>query len=66
MAGNMEHKNSAKIRPGPRNIGTLSWNGLKICDEIWKSNVDLCCLQEFRLRGSWARLIGLQGRRNKL
>ena len=66
MAGNVQYKNCAKIRLGTLNIGTLNWNGLQICDELWKRNVDLCCLQEVRWRGCGARLIGLQGRRNKL
>ena len=50
MAGNMEYKNSVKIRLGTRNIGALNGKGLEICDEIWKSNVDLCCLPEVRWR----------------
>ena len=28
--------------------------------------MDLCCLQEVRLRGFWAGVIGLQGRKYKL
>ena len=44
------------------------WNpdGLEICDEPWKRNVDLCCLQEMRWRGCGARPIGVHGRRYKL
>ena len=66
MAGNMVYKNSAKIMLGTRNIGTLKRKGLEICEELWKRNVDLCCLQEVRWRGRGARLKGLQGRRYKL
>ena len=66
MSGNMEYKNSVKIWLETLNIGTLNGMGLEICDELWKSNVDLCCLQEARWRGCAAGLIGLQGRRYKL
>ena len=66
MTGNMAYKNSVKIRPGTCNIGTLIGNGLDICDELLKRNVDLCCLQEVRWRGCGARLIGVLGRRYKL
>ena len=66
MAGNMQYMNSAKIRHGTWNIGTLNGKRVEVCDELWKSNVDLCCLQEFRWRGCWTRLIGLQGRKYKL
>ena len=62
----MEYKTGVKIRLGTRNIGTLSLKGLEICDEQWKRNVDLCCLQEVRWRGCGARLVGLQGRKHKL
>ena len=44
----------------------IKWEGLEICDELWKRNVDTCCLQEVRWRGCWSRLIGLQGRKYKL
>ena len=37
------YKNSVKTRLGTWNIGTLNGNGLEICDELWKWNVDLCC-----------------------
>ena len=66
MAGNMEYKNSKKLRLGTWNIYTLNWNGLEKCDKLWNRNVDLCCLQEVRLRRCGARIIGLQGRRYKL
>ena len=42
MAGNMEYRNSVRIRIGIWNIGMLSGKGLEICDELWKRNVDLC------------------------
>ena len=45
MADNMEYKNGVKIRPETWNIGTLNGNGFEIYDELWKRNVDLCCLQ---------------------
>ena len=38
---------------------------MEICDELWKRNVDLCCLQEVRWRGCGARLMGLQCRKYK-
>ena len=60
MASNMEYKNSVEIRLGTWNIGTLNWNGFEICNEQWKTNVYLCCLQEVRWRGCGARLLGLQ------
>ena len=39
---------------------------MEVCHELWKRNVDLCCLQEVRWRGCGARPIGLQGRKCKL
>ena len=33
MAGNMQYKNSVKIRPGTWNIGMLNGKGLEICEE---------------------------------
>ena len=46
----MECKNSVKIRLGTWDIGTLNGKILEICDELWKCNVDLCCIQEVRWR----------------
>ena len=66
MAGNMEYKNSVRIRLGTWNIGTPNGKCLELCDELWMRNVDLCCLHEVRQRGCGARLIGVQGRRHKL
>ena len=54
------------MRLGTWNIGTLNGNGFEICEELWKKNVDLCCLQGVRWRGCGARLMGLQGRRYNL
>ena len=56
----------AKIRFGTWNIGTLNKKGLETCEDLWKRNVDLCCLQEVRWRGCGATPIGLQGRKHKL
>ena len=66
MTGNMEYKNSVKIRLETWNICTLNSKGLERGDELWKRNVDMCCIQEVRWRGRGARLIGVQGRRYKL
>ena len=63
MAGSMQYKNSVQIRIGTWNIGTLNGKGLKICEELWKRNADLSCLQEVRWRECGARLIDLQGRK---
>ena len=63
MAGNMEYRNSVIIKLGTLNIGTLNGKILEICDELWRGNVDLCCLQEVRWRGCVARLIDVQGSR---
>ena len=62
MSGNMQYRNSVEIRLWTWNIGTLNGKELEICEELWKRNVDLCCLQEVRWRGCLARLIGEQGR----
>ena len=62
----MLYLKSAQIMLGIWNIGILNEKGLEICDELWKRNVDLCCLQEVRWRGCGARLIGLQGWKYKL
>ena len=48
MVGNIEYRNSVNIRLGTWNIGALNGKGLEICDELWRRNVDLCCLQEVR------------------
>ena len=66
MAGNKQHENSVEIRLGTWNICTLNGNGLEICEELLWRNVDMCCIQEVRLRGCGARLIGLQGRKYDL
>ena len=55
MAGNIEYKNSEKIRLGTWNIGSLNGKGLWICDELWKRNVDMRCLHEVRWRRCGAK-----------
>ena len=44
----------------------LNGKGLVICEELWKRNVDLCCIQEVRWRGCGVRLIYVQGGKYKL
>ena len=44
----------------------LNGKGLEMCEELWKRNVYLYCLQEVRWRGCGARLIGFQGIKCKL
>ena len=44
MAGNMEYKNSVKIRLRTWNIGTLIWRGLEICEELLMRSVGQCGL----------------------
>ena len=37
-----------------------------VCQELRKSGIDVCCLQEVRWRGQGARFMGVKGRRYKL
>ena len=60
MAGNIQCKNSVKTRLRTWNIGMLNGKGLEIFDELWKRNVDLCCIYVMRWRGCRARQIRLQ------
>ena len=47
------------------NIGCLCGNGGEVCDELRKRMIDVCCLQEMRLRGQGARMLGMDlGRYN--
>ena len=48
MAGNMEYRNSVKIRLWTWNIGTLNGKRLEICDELWRGNVDEICDELWR------------------
>ena len=37
-----------------------------MCEHLRKRKLDMCCLQEVRLRGQGARFVGVNGRRYKL
>ena len=42
------------------NVGSLSGKG-EVCEELRKRMIDVCCLQEVRLRGHGARMLGMKG-----
>ena len=49
------------VLDGMWNLGSLSGNGGKVCEELrWM--IDVCCLQEVRCRGQLARMLGMKGR----
>ena len=37
-----------------------------MCEQLRKTKVDMCCLQEVRWRGQGTRFVGCRGRRYKL
>ena len=39
---------------------------MKVCEELTKRKVDVCCIQEVRWKGQGARFVGTLGRRYKL
>ena len=53
------------LRVGTWNIGSMSGRGTKVCEELRKRSMDVCCLQEVRWRGQGARFMGMKGRRYK-
>ena len=48
------------------NVGSMCGRGTKVCEELRKRKVDVCCLQEVRWRGEGARFFGVKGKRYKL
>ena len=44
------------------NIGGVSENG-DVCEELRKRMIDVCCLQEVKLRGQGASMLGVKGRK---
>ena len=54
------------VRFGSWNVGSISGRGTEVCEKLRKQKVDVCCLQEVRLRGEGARFIGVKGRIHKL
>ena len=46
---------SLGVRAGTWNLGCLSGKRVEVCEELRKRMIDVCCLQEVRLRGQGAR-----------
>ena len=53
------------VRVGTWNVGIMSGRGKEVCEELRKRRMNVCCLQEVRLRGQGARFMGVKGRRYK-
>ena len=54
------------IRFGTLNVGSLCGRKTKVCEELKKRKVDVCCIQETKWKGQGARFMGTSGRRYKL
>ena len=52
------------IRFGTLNVGSLCGRKTEVCEELRKSKVDVCCMQEVRWQGGL--LVGTLGQRYKL
>ena len=48
------------------NIDSVSGIRGKVCEELRKRMVDVCCLQEVRWRGQGFGMLGVEGRRYEL
>ena len=46
--------------------GNLIRVGGKVCEELRKRMIDVCCLQEVRWGGVGSRMLGMKGRKCKL
>ena len=51
------------VRVGRWNLGSLSGNGVEVCEELIKRMIDMCCLQELRWGGQGARMLGDERRK---
>ena len=60
------HNGRFGVQVGTWNLGSLSGKGGEVCEELRKSMIDVCCLQEVRLRGQGTRMLGIERRRYKL
>ena len=54
------------VRMGTWNIGSMSGRGTEVCEELRKTRMDVCSLQEVGWRGQGAWFLGMKGRRYKL
>ena len=61
-----KHDERFGVRVATWKIGSMSGRGTKVCEELRKRRMDVCCLQEVRWRGQGAQFLGLKGRRYKL
>ena len=52
------------VRFGTSNVGSLNGRGTVVCQELRKSGIDECCLQEMRKRGQGARFTSKKGYNN--
>ena len=48
------------VQVGMWNLGSLCGNGGEICEELRKRMFDVYCLQEVKLRGQCARILGMK------
>ena len=51
---------------GSYNIGSLNGKSIKLCEELVRREVGICCIQEVRWRGMGSKFVGSSGRRFKL
>ena len=49
------------VRFGTSNVGSLNGRGTVVCQELRKSGIDVCCLQEVRWRSKGARFTSDEG-----
>ena len=54
------------LQVGMWNLGSVSGKGGDICEELRKRMIDVCCLQEVRLKEQGAMMLGMKGGRYKL
>ena len=54
------------VRVGTWNLGSQSGKGGKVCDELRKIMIDVCCLLKVRWRGQGVGMLGMKRRRYKL
>ena len=53
------------VRVGSWNLGSIGGREVKVCEQLRRRKVDMCCLQEVRWRGQGISFVGLKGRRYK-
>ena len=54
--GNSDERHGARVRTWI--VRSMSGSGTEVCEEMRKSRMDVCCLEEVRWRGQGARFMG--------